>query len=297
MKHLLNFALVFVLMLCTSMLNAQTKPPVAPDANPRVSSGTAYVKDTVSAKNKPVTVKDSTAIDSAAEDPNRPIQGGILCLGGTLGFPLGELATNMNEAIGYGFDISLLFNLAGKRSRAEWDRRWVNVYAGGNFQFLRLQGKKDNYTIEGNNSSTDVTSKVKNNISSLGVLGRVEFFPGKLKLFIEGGAGARVFKGKHEYKLVITPDVSNHPNDVRVEEETKTLKTSFLGSYSYGGGLRMCSDVVGIEFKVMYVNGAQAEYVDMESLKFNRANETVTYDTKKSATEMVTFQIGVSGRF
>lgn len=295
MKYLLTFVVVLGLMLCASVSNGQTKPPAEPSENPRVSKGPTYVKDTVGAHNKSVNANDTST--SVKVDPNQPIHGGVLSLGGLLCFPQGELATLTNDAVGYGFDFTLLFNMAGKRSRAEWESRWVNVYAGGNCQFMRLQTKEDSYTIDEKYSSTEVTSKVKNNITSFGVLGRVEFFPGKLKLFIEGGGGTRVFTGKHTFKIENTPKGSSNPDDVYTKEDNTTLRTSFLGSYSYGGGLRMSGDVVGVEFKVMAARGTKAEYVDMESITFDRTNESVSYQTQKTGTDMLTFQIAVSGRF
>jgi hypothetical protein len=291
MKKQPVFLIVIMLMIWSPILKAQTTPSVEPADNPRISGGQAYVKDSVGAQNKSVTR------DTTQKDPNRPIQGGVLSLAGVLGFPRGDFSRNTDNAIGYGFDLTILFNLAEKRSRSDWELRWVNMYIGGNFQFMRQDGAGDSYSFDDQYATTKITSKVKNNMTGIGAIGRVEFFPGNFKLFIEGGAGTRIFTGKHTYEVENTPYNSSDPAATQTTTTNKVLRSVVVGNLNYGGGFRVCGESVGVEVKVLYVNGGDAEYVDIQSIRFDRNTGSVTYDTKRSSTDMITFQIGLAGRF
>jgi hypothetical protein len=295
MKKKPTFLIACFLMLWTPMLKAQGTIP-AQQNNPRISGSPAYVKDTVTAQHKTVTSNDTAATKDTA-DPNKPIMGGVISGFGLLCFPLGDFAAKTNDATGYGFGASVLFNLAKRRSRAAWEQRWVNIYGGGYFQFTRLDGISDRYTIEEQTSTTVITSRVRNNMTGVGVLGRAEFFPGKLKLFIEGGAGTIIYNGKHAYEVENTPDGSSDPDDVLKTETTTGLRSDLLTNYFYGGGIRLGHKSIGLEMKVLYCNGSKAEYVDMESITFDRTQKTVSYTTQKSSTDMVIFQLGLAGRF
>lgn len=276
------------LILWSPVLKAQVQPPNETISNPRVSTSPAYAKDTVTSQNKTVTPNDTVA-----SDPNKPIRGSLVNLSGLLAFPQGDFGINTNNAMGYGFDVSVLINLGAKQSRAEVERRWVNLYAGGNFQYIRQDGTSDSYTSEDQYSTSDITSKVRNNMVGIGAVARVEFFPGKVKLFAEAGAGTRVFSGKHQYEIENTPNGSTDPNDVQKKTTDTQLRTEVIGNYSFGGGIRLSN----IELKVLSVKGSKAEYVDMSSIQFDRANQTVSYDTKESKTDMILFQLGATFRF
>jgi hypothetical protein len=281
--------LLFLNILIVGVIDTQAQ---SIPANPRYSTKPSSVKDTLSTQNKVVTIKDTVQ-----KDPNRPIKGGVFTLSGVLGFPQNDFNTNTNNAIGYGFDIAVLINLSGKRSRAEWEHRFINVYLGGNFQWMRQDGTRDSYSFEDSYSTTTVSSKVRNNLTGIGLLTRAELFPGAVKLFFELGAGTRLFSGAHHIEVENRPLSSSNPDDVRTTTTNNNLRSALIGNYSYGGGLRICKNEIGIEFKFTSLKGTTAEYVDIKSIQFNRSNNTVSYETKNSKTDIIVFQIGISGRF
>ncbi len=299
---LLSFGLVFIVLILSVMtasaqqdtLNKRKgSTSVKPPENSRIS-----VKQPVGNQYKP-------AVDSVARRQdslrivalNEPIQGGILSIGGILGIPVGEFADHTNGKVGYGFDITFLANLASKRTRKEWEERFINYYAGGYFQFMRQSGTSDSYDYTDGYFTTTVDSKVKNNITSFGVLSRIEFLPGKVKLFVEAGAGFRVFNGVHQVSVENKPNNSTNPDDIRTVETRKGLGSTWVGNYGFGGGIRFGGESMGIELKFTSVKGTTAEYVDIESVRFERSNNKITYSTLQSTTDLFIPQISISGRF
>jgi hypothetical protein len=297
MENKTGFLILLTVMLCSTMGNAQNGNDQNSFSNPRVSGAPAYVKDTLSAQRKSVMVIDSISSDSAKALQNAPIKGGVLTLAGLLGFPQNDFSTNTHDAIGYGFDLAVLFNLSSKRSRADWERRGVNIYFGGTCQFMRLDGTRDRYTYQDLNYNYSVTSKVRNNLLGLGLLTRVEFFPGAVKLFVETGVGTRLFNGSHQIEVESTPKASSNISDPQTSKNSNSLQSAWIGDYSYGGGLRISTSGMGIEFKLLSVKGSTADYVDIKSVKFDHSKKSVTYQTKQSQTDLFVFQIGLSGRF
>ena len=286
------YSLLFSLFNLFGMALYAQKQVTPTPTNPRVSTKSFNQKDTVTSQFKPVTISDSSKVNS-----NKPIQGGLLSVSGLLGFPQNDFGAYTNNTVGYGFDISVLANVLSKRSRAQWDQRWVNVYVGGNFQFMRQDGTSDSYTVDNINNTSVITSKVRNNMSGIGLLSRVEFFPGPLKLFAEVGLGTRLFASNHNVEIENTPKIYTNPNDVVTTNKNYHLRSELIGNFSYGGGLRMSQNKIGIEFKILSVQGSTAKYVDVKSIQFNRNDNSVTYETKQSQTDMIIFQVGISGRF
>jgi hypothetical protein len=284
--------IVLALIIWAPTLKAQVSSKDTVIHNPRISTKQTLPTDSLGAHNKLVSPNPS-----AEYNPDEVVKGGVLSLSGLLGFPEGDFYQNTHNAIGYGIDFTMLFNLAGKRSKAEWENRWANMYAGGNFQWMRLNGASDQYSFADNNSTTEVSAKIKNNIMGIGLVTRVELFPGVVKLFAEAGLGARVFSGSHHLEITNTPYGTSNPEDIYSTTTNKNLQSSLIGNYSYGGGVRFGTKGIGLEFKVLSVKGSTANYVDINSIQFNRTNNTVSYQTHKSHTDVVVFSIGLSGRF
>lgn len=297
-----SFILLFILLVLSVMtthaqqdtVNKRTGTiPVKQAANSRISvnqpSGNQYKAGVDTATR----IRDSLHTIAL----NEPIQGGVLSIGGILGIPVGEFAEHTNGEIGYGFDITVLANLASKRTRKEWEERFVNCYAGGYFQFMRQSGTSDSYEYTDGYFTTTVDSKVRNNITSFGALTRFEFLPGKVKIFVEAGAGFRVFNGVHQVSVENKPNNSSNPDDIRTVDNRKGLGGTWVGNYGLGGGLRFGGASMGIELKLTAVKGTTAEYIDIESVRFNRTNNKVTYSTLQSTTDLFIPQISISGRF
>ncbi|MES2559899.1 MAG: hypothetical protein V4590_09180 [Bacteroidota bacterium] len=262
----------------------------APVANPSQQYNTPAGNPRVATPSK-----DSLAKPAVIKDPNEPRSGGLVNIGLVIGVPQGEFKTNTNGDLGYGIDVSVLANLSsGKRPAAEWRARFVNVYLGGAFQYMRQGGSTDRYSVKNYMSTTNFESKVVNNMYALNVVSRVEVLPGPVKLFAEVSAGGRLFSGAHKLHVEDVADNSVNPNDTRTQDESNNLRSAVVGNYAWGGGLRAGSDMVKVEFKVMYVTGSTAEYVDMKSIQFDRTDNSVTYSTLRSTTDMIVPQVSVS---
>jgi hypothetical protein len=129
---------------------------------------------------------------------------------------------------------------------------------------------------------------------ALNVVSRVEFLPGPVKIFGELTLGARLFSGVHKLHVEDVPYYSTNPNDTRTHDVSNGLRTSIVGNYGFGGGLRVGSNAVKVELKVTYLTGSTAEYVNMQSIQFDRADNSVTYSTLRSTTDMIIPQLSVS---
>lgn len=311
MKVKYYLLLISVVGCWLSDLKAQTKPASPPKqyksspvqtATPRIktqqSAPVATPGQSIGApQSRPAAApaKDSMYRPSALADPNSPVSGGLVSLGFVVGIPQGEFKATTDGDAGFGFDISILANLAsGKRTPQEWSERFVNVYVGGGFQYMRQNGVTDNHTEQNSFSTTSIESKVVNNMYALNAVSRVEIFPGLFKVFAEVSAGGRLFNGVHKLHVEDVPRSYTNPNDVRETDYRNGLSSSVVGNVAYGGGFRIGSEQVKMELKVMYVKGTTADYVDIESIKFNRADNSVTYSTQRSATDMIIPQLSVS---
>jgi hypothetical protein len=301
MKQSIYSLLIISFLLVGGNLSAQTdtagltpkKVPATQPKNPRVSSKPAYTPPATNSTDtghKNLKPKESLNM-------NAPMSGGLLYLGGVLGITQGQFAVNTGNAIGYGFDVGGLMNVSKRRTRKEWEKRWVNAYVGMHFMFLRNSSTSDNYSKSDGQYTTEVDAKVRNNMYQVGPLFRVEVLPGPLKLFAEVGTGFSLFNGVHKVETTSIPIANHQPEDEKTATESYTLRSNLIGYYNYAFGVRISGETIGIEFKFSTLNGGTATYVDTKSVSFNRSNNSVTYSTHQSATNMFIPTIAVSGRF
>jgi hypothetical protein len=254
-------------------------------SNPRVSTP---------APAAPVSAS-STSVKQTRADQD--VMNGILSIGAIAGVPQGEFAQQTNDAWGWGVDISMLFNIATARTKREWQRNPVNVYVGGAFQYISHGGKTDKYSYNDQFSETTINSKVNNNMYGINVLVRSEFLTGPVKPFLEMTGGVRFFSGSHKIEYENSLYNSTDPNNTRRQTFSNNLGTSPVGFYGAGGGFRIGGENIRLEIKLMYTKGFKAEYVDLDKISFDRADNSITYETKKSTTDMVIPQIGLSINF
>jgi hypothetical protein len=239
--------------------------------------------------------KDSMPTASVIRHPDDPVGGGLLSLGLAIGLPQGAFKTATNGDVGLGVDVSILANLAGgKRSPSEWAQRPLNMYVGGNFQYMRQNGVTDRHTEQNSFSSTAIESKVVNNMYALNAVARLELLPGLVKLFAEVSAGGRLLNGVHKLHVEDNPIFSTNPNDKRILDYSNSLSSSIVGNLGFGGGMRVGSEMIKVELKVMYIKGSSAEYVDMKSVTFNRTENSISYSNLHSVTDMIIPQLSVS---
>jgi hypothetical protein len=227
-------------------------------------------------------------------DPNLAVSNVMMNISLIAGIPQGQFATNTNNDWGWGLDVSMLFNLGQKRPKSDWQSQPINVYMGGSFQYMYHGGKTDTYSYNDQFSETTIDSKVNNNMWGLGFVTRAEFFSGPVKPFVELVAGVRFFTGSHRIDYTNELYNTSDPNTTRRQSFNNNLATSPVGYYGAGGGLRIGSEKVRVELKLTYSKGSKAEYVDLDKIEFDRTDNSITYTTKKSTTDMVIPQLGVS---
>lgn len=274
--------------------NTQKKssPVTAPRISTQQQRTNGVQPATVSPANKAAVATPATAAVQA--DPNRATGNAMLNIGAIAGIPQGQFATNTNGDWNWGVDVSLLINLGQKRSKREWAENPLNIYMGGGFQYLYNGGKTDTYSYNDQFTETTIRSKVNNNMWGIGFVTRAEFFTGVVKPFVELTAGVRFFSGSHRIDYTNKLYNSSNPNDTRRQTFSNNLETSPVGYYGAGGGIRVGSESIRVELKVMYTKGSTAEYVDLEKIQFDRTDNSITYTTKKSTTDMIIPQLGVS---
>lgn len=278
-------------ILCCVLLfaiNAVGQQPAAsPPKNPRVGTGNASTTDSLQLK------PDSSYNDSTRL--NRKARAGLVSAGLVIMVPQNEFADRINQLPGLGFDIQVMANLAKARTLTDWNKRWLNVYAGGYFQFIHQDGTSDVYDTKDLNYETEIASKVRNRMYAFGGASRLEFFPKPFRVFIEGGAGLRMFNASHTLEITQTP-IGTTGAEPETDRTTKNLKSNFLTNYAYGAGVRIGYSLT-LEVKLSWVNGGQAQYIDIESVTFDRTNNSIRFNTKSSQTDMFNIHIGIASRF
>lgn len=241
-------------------------------------------------------LSDSIQLKDQATHPVQTNKAGKALLGSVTGIimvPQNDFAQKADALIGAGLDLTIMPNLAKGRLPIEWDKRWVDVYAGGYLQYIYQDGTSDTYTTTDLFLETDVTSRVHNNMFGLGLASRIEFFPKPFRLFIEGSSGIRILNGIHTIEVETIPIGSV---DSETNTRTNYLRGTILTNYAYGAGMRI-GNINCFELKVTWVNGGPAQYVDIESVRFNRSNNTIEFNTVKSRTDMLLIHLGISRRF
>ncbi|MCU0442665.1 MAG: hypothetical protein MUE96_09730 [Bacteroidia bacterium] len=275
----------FVLLIEISAFGQQ--PSTSLPKNPRV--GTVKTTAADSLKLKPDTLyNDSIRL-------NRTSRAGLVSAGVVIMVPQKEFADRINQLPGFGFDIQVMANLAKARTIADWNKRWFNVYVGGYFQFIHQDGTSDVYNTKDLYYETEIASKVRNRMYAFGGASRLEFFPKPFRVFVEGGAGLRIFNASHSIEITQTP-LGTTGVEPETDRTAKTLKGNFLTNYAYGTGVRI-GYTLTLELKLSWVNGGQAQYIDIESVTFDRTNNSIQYNTKSSRTDMFNIHIGIASHF
>lgn len=283
-KRLLLLLTTSFTVLFTAMAQVGSTPNPA-TKNPRVGTNKPTASDSVEVKPNN---QEANSVPS-----NKAGKALLASATAVIMIPQNDFAQKADALIGAGLDITVMPNLAKGRLPLEWDKRWVNVYAGGYFQYIYQDGTSDSYTNKDLYYETEVTSRVHNNMFGLGLASRIEFFPKPFRLFIEGSTGIRVLNGFHTIEVETIPIGSVDPE---TNSRTNYLNGTILTNYAYGGGMRI-GNTNCFELKVVWVNGGPAQYVDIESVKFNRNNNTIEFNTIKSRTDMLLVHLGISRRF
>lgn len=285
------FMLFFSVLMCCALHSLAQQPN-----QPRTSGKPAYQLNMDTLK----TIRNNNDSFEAARiaERNKPVRDILFSFGGILSFPQRDFKNVSNIPFGYGFDISLLVNVdRSKRSVDEWKRRFINIYYGAYVQYIKHNGLRDEYDYDDNVYSNTVTTKVENNMTSFGVLARLELLPGPVKLFGEASAGGRMLNGVSKIDIESVPNAAHASFETVNSSDKNFLRNQYIANYAYGGGLRFQNHVGGFEFKCLYVHGTRATYVDMTSIKIDPSTRVISFNELKSRTDMLLFHIGYTVHF
>lgn len=238
---------------------------------------------------KPAPLPKSTRkVDTAA-------WGALTTFGLVVVIPEGELAKATNDALGYGFQAAVLINPASRRNPFAWERRMWNVYGGAGFGYIRQGGLKQIITRNDTVADRQLTHSTINSLWTMDLIGRVEVFKGSVKLFAEASWGGSYFKAQQEIEYTERP-LSSSVSTVNIKQ-TFGDSREWVGHYAYGGGFRTGSELLKMEFKLMYHVGQSVQLVDPNTVSYPATDNTLKYQTKKTSTNMFLPQMTISYLF
>ncbi len=219
----------------------------------------------------------------------------VLNVNFALGIPDGEFKTISNDNWAFGFTGYIAYNPFHDILDNDYIRPFL---LGLQLEYLWFDSKSDDYNFEDAFTRSVVNSKVSNGAFAFGLAGRSEFISKVVYPFVEYHAGFRFFSGSHDitYTRTAKPGVSSNQQNVN-ESFSKNLESDVVGYYGWAAGIGVNSNNLRIEFKLAYQYGGRARYVDPESVTFNQTNNSVSYSTKTSSTDMIIPQIGISTTF
>ena len=231
-----------------------------------------------------------SASDSLAMALSQPDKGkAVVCLYAPIYLTDGEFKTTSNNMWGGGLGLAVLYNPFSEKLNTKTLRPFI---VGGEISYVWF-GYTTNYTTTQIQGETyDVKNKVNTGAFSFGYLGRVEFLGRTVYPILVYQAGLRFFDGSQRISFTATnSNNTNLPADI-----TNMLQGSVAAYVGYGAGLGISLGTVRIEAKVIQQLGSRAKYIDPESIVLN-INQTVTYTTKKSTTNLIIPQFGISIMF
>jgi hypothetical protein len=243
------------------------------------------------------TPKPSTQIDTTQQnEPLIPAQSNgksnMMIIEGYLpvAFPHGQFRSLSSDMWGIGFGGGVMYNPFTNSVNSEWIRPYV---LGLQFDYIWFSSASTKTETTISNRNFDVVYKLNTGAFSFGYQGKVEFFDTKIYPFIAYQAGFRYFEGvqKIKYTAEYTDDQQYAPADVR-----NNISGSFTSYFGYGGGIGFGKETLRFELKVMRQIGSEAKYVDPKSVVANPDN-TFTYSSKKSTTDMIVPQLTLSLHF
>jgi opacity protein-like surface antigen len=133
------------------------------------------------------------------------------------------------------------------------------------------------------------TMRIRSTINRYQVIARFRPFNGKIQPYVDAMSGVEAYKTKTD----ITLDNNGY------SEASTSVRQHLDMTYSFGwaAGLRIAiADNIFLEGRFENLTGGNATYVDKESIELLDNNE-ITFDTKESATNKYTYQMGIAFRF
>lgn len=205
-------------------------------------------------------------------------------------FPYGQFRSLSSDMWGIGFGGGVMYNPFVSSVNSEWIRPYV---LGLQFDYIWFSSKSTRTETTISNRNFDVVYKLNTGAFSFGYQGKIEFFSTHVYPFIAYQAGFRYFEGVQKIKYTAEYDTDQQyaPADV-----SDNISGSFTSYFGYGGGVGFGKKTLRFEMKVMKQIGSSARYIDPKSVEAN-PNNTFTYSTKKSTTDMIVPQLTLSVHF
>jgi hypothetical protein len=132
----------------------------------------------------------------------------------------------------------------------------------------------------------DGTMRIRSNINRYQAIARFRPFVGNIQPYADVFAGIEAYKTKTDITLD-NQGYSSADNSVR-----QHLDMTY--AYGWAAGLRLqLAPSIFVEGRFENINGGLVKYVDESSIEVNDDN-SITFDTKQSATNKYTYQLGIT---
>lgn len=231
-----------------------------------------------------------SASDSLAMALSQPDKGKtVISLYAPIYLTDGEFKQNSNNMWGGGLGLAVLYNPFSEKLNTKTLRPFI---VGGEISYVWFGYTTDYTRTYVSGYEYEVRNKVNTGALSFGYLGRVEFLGRTVYPILIYQAGLRFFDGSQKISFTA---LNNHSQPVP-SDISNILQGSVAAYVGYGAGLGISLGTVRIEAKLIQQLGSRAKYIDPESIVLN-SNQTVTYTTKKSTTNLIIPQFGISIMF
>jgi hypothetical protein len=221
----------------------------------------------------------------------RATNSGFITINGLIGLSSGAFRTLTGGDWSYGFGVSGYYNLTKGNSIA-------NLFVGCGFDYMIFGSQKREWSQNDPYNSAikiDVTEKASVNALGFFAASRLELFRGSIVPFIEAAAGFRGFWGNQT--ITTTTALKSGYTATNFTPTTSEVSQNLGGDmvwiYGYGGGVKLGSEHVKLELKLMYMKGATANYIDPESLTYNSISQKLSFNTLKTETNLLIPQLGL----
>lgn len=297
MKTKLLFAIFLTIGLSAFAQNPKIKPNTSPPSGTKPANTTPSQPSTNPTNTNNNTPTNTNTANTTATTNSRKESEEAVMVNVNLAVAVaeGEFKTTSNDNWGFGVSGYFAFN----PFHDKLDNNLIRPFLlGVQLEYIWFDSKSDDYNTEDAFSTTAVESKVAVGAFAIGAAGRCEFLSKVVYPFVEYQAGLRFFNGSHDvsYERTAKSGVSGAQQN-RKEEFSKNLESSIVGYYGWGAGIGFNAGGFRMEGKVVYQYGGRARYIDPESIVFNQIDNSVTYATKTSATDLFIPQFGISFTF
>ena len=206
-----------------------------------------------------------------------------LSVGLLFGAPRGDFE-EIYDGVPVGFGGQLLFNLGQSPLELGLDGSWQSM--GNNSDDIRILAGQDS---EGNNVYERGEIDVNNNIYTYHAVGRFKPFSGRFQIYGDILGGFKTYSTKTK--------IESEESSAQAEAETNKEFRDFAVSYGWAAGMKFrLTRSFAVEARFSNLKGGKTEYVDPDSVEIGPEGG-LTYDTNESATDIMTFQAGISFEF